>query len=93
MICKSKFLSTSVLSLSQLVVETEVSSKMESFLPDRLDISPLPGSSRLTLVQQRTGTIEQAPVPLGPPRETLESILVALDTEKYVLEPIFRMPG
>lgn len=81
MICKYQFLSTSVLSLSQLAVETEVGSKTESFLPDRLDISPLPGSSRLTLVQ-RAGTTEQAAVPFGPPRETLESILVALDTEK-----------
>uniref|UniRef100_A0A674PP59 Euchromatic histone-lysine N-methyltransferase 1b n=1 Tax=Takifugu rubripes TaxID=31033 RepID=A0A674PP59_TAKRU len=35
-----------------------------------------------TLVPPRSGTTEQAPVPAGPPRETLESILVALDTEK-----------
>lgn len=80
MICKS--LSTFVLSLSQLAVDTEVGSKAEHFLPDRLDISPLPGSSRFTLVPPSSGTTEQAPVLAGPPRETLESILVALDTEK-----------
>ncbi|XP_056873989.1 histone-lysine N-methyltransferase EHMT1 isoform X2 [Takifugu flavidus] len=68
--------------LSQLAVDTEVSSKAEHFLPDRLHISPLPGSSSFTLVPPRSGTTEQAPVPAGPPRETLESILVALDTEK-----------
>lgn len=71
------------------MVETEVSSKAENSLLDSLDGSPLPGSSRFTFLQPRLGTTEQAPVPLGPPRETLESILVALDTEKLVLEPMF----
>lgn len=89
MICKSKFRSASIHSFSQLAVETEVSSKAEISLLDRLDISPVPGSSRFTLLQPRSGSTEQAPVPLGPPRETLESILVAVDTEKLVLEPIF----
>lgn len=76
-----------VYSLSQLAVETEVSSKAESPLLDRLDVSPVPGSSKFTLLQPRAGTIEHAPVTLGPPRETLQSILVALDTEKLVQEP------
>lgn len=89
MIFNSKFRSASIHSLSQLAVETDVSSKAEISLLDQLDISSVPGSSRFTLLQPRLGTTEQAPVPLGPPRETLESILVALDTEKLVLEPIF----
>lgn len=90
MICKfAKFRPASVHSLSQLAVETEVSSRAESSLLDRLDTSPVPGSSRFSLPQPRLGPTEQDPVPLGPPRETLESILVALDIEKLVLEPIF----
>lgn len=70
-------------------METDVGSKAEISLLDPLDISPVPGSSRFTLLQPRMGTAEQAAVPLGPPRETLESILVALDTEKLVLNHSF----
>ncbi|CAF93568.1 unnamed protein product, partial [Tetraodon nigroviridis] len=62
--------------------DTTTGSKAEISLLDRLDISPVPGSSRFTILQPRSGTTDQSPVPLGPPRETLESILLALDTEK-----------
>lgn len=87
---RSKFRSVSAHSLSQSAVEAEVGSKAELLPLDRLDISPVPGSSRFTILQPRLGSAEQSPLPLGPPRETLESILLALDTEKSVLEPVFR---
>uniref|UniRef100_A0A671Y599 Euchromatic histone-lysine N-methyltransferase 1b n=1 Tax=Sparus aurata TaxID=8175 RepID=A0A671Y599_SPAAU len=46
------------------------------------DTSALPGSSRNAILQAGTGTTEPPSVHQGHPRETLESILVALDTEK-----------
>uniref|UniRef100_A0A7N8XEW2 Euchromatic histone-lysine N-methyltransferase 1b n=1 Tax=Mastacembelus armatus TaxID=205130 RepID=A0A7N8XEW2_9TELE len=47
-----------------------------------LDISVLPGSSRTTILQAGSGTTAPSTILPAPPRETLESILVALDTEK-----------
>ncbi|CAM9113675.1 unnamed protein product [Lampetra planeri] len=47
-----------------------------------LDSSVAPGSSRTAVVQAGMGLPVASSVPLGPHRETLESILVALDTEK-----------
>ncbi|XP_035040196.2 histone-lysine N-methyltransferase EHMT1 isoform X1 [Hippoglossus stenolepis] len=47
-----------------------------------LDTSAVPGSSRTATLQASVGTTASPTVPQGPPRETLESILVALDTEK-----------
>uniref|UniRef100_A0A8C4NWJ7 Euchromatic histone-lysine N-methyltransferase 1b n=1 Tax=Dicentrarchus labrax TaxID=13489 RepID=A0A8C4NWJ7_DICLA len=47
-----------------------------------LDPTAVPGSSRTAILQAGTGTMEPPTTPQGPPRETLESILVALDTEK-----------
>lgn len=80
-----------VFSSSRLAVGTEVSVRADSSLPVRsahgLDPSAVPGSSRTALLQDRAETTEPLPVPQGPPKETLESILVALDTEKYVLSP------
>lgn len=84
--CTTKILfSPLVFSSSRLAMGAENSGRADSSLSIRsahgLDTSVL-GSSRTTLLQARTGTTELPPVPLGPPRETLESILVALDTEK-----------
>uniref|UniRef100_A0A8C4I6N1 Euchromatic histone-lysine N-methyltransferase 1b n=1 Tax=Dicentrarchus labrax TaxID=13489 RepID=A0A8C4I6N1_DICLA len=39
-------------------------------------------TGRTAILQAGTGTMEPPTTPQGPPRETLESILVALDTEK-----------
>lgn len=56
-----------------------------------LDTSVVPGASRSTAASTTSMTMPQTlvpppaeppAVPQGPPRETLESILVALDTEK-----------
>lgn len=64
----------------------EVSGRADSSLAVRsahgLEPSAALGSSRAAALQIRTGSTETPPVPQGPPRETLESILVALDTEK-----------
>ncbi|XP_038589635.1 histone-lysine N-methyltransferase EHMT1 isoform X1 [Micropterus salmoides] len=73
-------------SSSRLAVGAEVSGKADSSLPIRssyaLDTSAVPGSSRTALLQAGTGATVPPTVPQGPPRETLESILVSLDTEK-----------
>ncbi len=73
-------------SSSRLAMGAEVSGRADSSLSIRsahgLDTSAVPGSSRTTILQAGTGTTESPIVPHGPPRETLESILVALDTEK-----------
>uniref|UniRef100_A0A8C2ZT39 Euchromatic histone-lysine N-methyltransferase 1b n=1 Tax=Cyclopterus lumpus TaxID=8103 RepID=A0A8C2ZT39_CYCLU len=47
-----------------------------------LDTAAVPGSSRSPTTLVGLGTTVPPPVLQGPPRETLESILVALDTEK-----------
>ncbi|XP_070706429.1 histone-lysine N-methyltransferase EHMT1 [Pempheris klunzingeri] len=73
-------------SSSRLAVGAEVSGRADSSLSIRsahvLDPSAVPGASRMATLQPGTGTMEPPMVPQGPPRETLESILVALDTEK-----------
>ncbi|KAG8010868.1 Histone-lysine N-methyltransferase EHMT1, partial [Nibea albiflora] len=73
-------------SSSRLAVGAEVSGKADSSLPIRsahgLDTPAVPGSSRTALLQAGTGTTESPTIPQGTQRETLESILVALDTEK-----------
>lgn len=75
-----------VFSSSRLAVGSEVSGRADSSLPIRsshgYDTSALPGSSRNAILQAGTGTTEPPSVHQGHPRETLESILVALDTEK-----------
>lgn len=64
----------------------EVSGRADSSLSIRsahgLDTSAVPGSSRTAMLQAGMGAAVPPTVPPGPPRETLESILVALDTEK-----------
>ncbi|XP_074474905.1 histone-lysine N-methyltransferase EHMT1 isoform X2 [Sebastes fasciatus] len=70
-------------SSSHLALGGEVSGRADSSLSNRsshgLDTYAVPGSSKtVTLL---AGTAPPT-VPQGPPRETLESILVALDTEK-----------
>lgn len=73
-------------SSSRLVLGAEASGRADSSLSVRpghgLDTSVVLGSPRNTLLQARTGATEPLPVPQGPPRETLESILLAVDTEK-----------
>ncbi|KAM7393231.1 hypothetical protein PAMA_008061 [Pampus argenteus] len=73
-------------SSSRLVMGAEISGRADSSLSIRsahgLDTSAVPGSSRTTMLQAGMGTTAPPTVPPGPPRETLESILVALDTEK-----------
>ncbi|KAM3600361.1 uncharacterized protein V6R79_022076 [Siganus canaliculatus] len=74
-------------SSSRLVTGPEVSGRADSSLSARsplgLDVSAVPGTSRTLMVQQaRTGTMESPAVPQVPPKETLESVLVALETEK-----------
>lgn len=75
-----------VFSSSRVTVGAEVSVRADSSLPvcsaHGLDPSAVPGSSRTAILQDRAETTELIPVPQGPPKETLESILVALDTEK-----------
>lgn len=65
----------------------EVSGRADSSLSIRssaheLDVSAVPGSSRTASLQAGTGGVTPLTLLSGPPRETLESILVALDTEK-----------
>lgn len=64
----------------------DVSGRADSSLSIRsahvLDPTAVPGSSRIAPLQAGMGTMVPPTVPQGPPRETLESILVALDTEK-----------
>ncbi|XP_068191296.1 histone-lysine N-methyltransferase EHMT1 isoform X2 [Antennarius striatus] len=73
-------------SSSRLALGAEVSGKADSSLPVRsghgLDAAAVPGSSRTSLLQARTGTADVPTVAQGPSRETLEGILAALDTEK-----------
>uniref|UniRef100_A0A1A7YZC5 Euchromatic histone-lysine N-methyltransferase 1b n=2 Tax=Iconisemion striatum TaxID=60296 RepID=A0A1A7YZC5_9TELE len=63
----------------------EVSGRADSSLPIRssgLDALAIPGSSRNAALQAEMGTPAPPTLASGAPRETLESILVALDTEK-----------
>uniref|UniRef100_A0A3B4TFC1 Euchromatic histone-lysine N-methyltransferase 1b n=1 Tax=Seriola dumerili TaxID=41447 RepID=A0A3B4TFC1_SERDU len=73
-------------SSSRLAVGAEASGRADSSLSVRsaqeFDPSAVPGSSRTATLQTSMGTTGSPIVPPGPPRETLESILVALDTEK-----------
>ncbi|XP_069370216.1 histone-lysine N-methyltransferase EHMT1 isoform X3 [Paralichthys olivaceus] len=73
-------------SSSRLAVGAETSGRADSSFSVRsshgLDTSAVPGSSRTATLQTIMGTAASPTVPQGPPRETLESILVALDTEK-----------
>ncbi|XP_040915268.1 histone-lysine N-methyltransferase EHMT1 [Toxotes jaculatrix] len=73
-------------SSSRLAVVAEASGRADSSLSIRsahaLDISAVPGSSRTATLQASMGTTASPTVPQAPPKETLESILVALDTEK-----------
>uniref|UniRef100_A0A4W6FC42 Euchromatic histone-lysine N-methyltransferase 1b n=1 Tax=Lates calcarifer TaxID=8187 RepID=A0A4W6FC42_LATCA len=73
-------------SSSRLAVGAEASGRADSSLSVRsahgLDTSAIPGSSRTATLQASMGITASPTVPQGPPRETLESILVALDTEK-----------
>lgn len=73
-------------SSSRLAVGAEAGGRADSSLPVRsshgLDASAVPGSSRTTTLQASMGTTASPTAPQGPPRETLESILLALDTEK-----------
>ncbi|XP_041666969.1 histone-lysine N-methyltransferase EHMT1 isoform X2 [Cheilinus undulatus] len=67
---------------SRLAAGPEVSGRADSSLCNRslhgFDTSAVPGSSRTVTLQAGTGT----PTHHSAPRETLESLLVALDTEK-----------
>ncbi|KAG7240828.1 hypothetical protein INR49_023402, partial [Caranx melampygus] len=73
-------------SSSRLTVGAEASGRADSSLSVRsshgLDASAVPGSSRTATLQASMGTTASPTATQGPPRETLESILVALDTEK-----------
>ncbi|XP_044029191.1 histone-lysine N-methyltransferase EHMT1 isoform X2 [Siniperca chuatsi] len=73
-------------SSSRLAIGAEISGRADSSLSIRsaygLDTSAVPGSSRAATLQAGTGATVPPTAPQGPPRETLESILVALDTEK-----------
>uniref|UniRef100_A0A3Q3R810 Euchromatic histone-lysine N-methyltransferase 1b n=1 Tax=Monopterus albus TaxID=43700 RepID=A0A3Q3R810_MONAL len=73
-------------SSSHLAVRADISGRADSSLSVHsahgLDTSAVPGSSRTTALQAGTGTTAAPTVLPGPPRETLEGILVALDTEK-----------
>lgn len=72
-------------SSSCLTVGAEVSGRADSSLPVRsahgFDTSAVPGSSRAAPLQAVMATTALCTLTPGP-RETLESILVALDTEK-----------
>uniref|UniRef100_A0A3Q4I0D7 Euchromatic histone-lysine N-methyltransferase 1b n=1 Tax=Neolamprologus brichardi TaxID=32507 RepID=A0A3Q4I0D7_NEOBR len=72
-------------SSSCLTVGAEVSGRADSSLPVRsalgFDTSAVPGSSRAAPLQAGMATTALCTLTPGP-RETLESILVALDTEK-----------
>ena len=71
-------------SSSHLAVGSEVSGRADSSLParfsDGLDSLAAPGSSQDAALQ--AGTMLPPTVQQGAPRESLESILMALDTEK-----------
>lgn len=66
-------------SSSQLLLGAELSGRADSSLAARA----ANGLEASTAVAARAAeSTEVLPVPSGPPRETLESILLALDTEK-----------
>lgn len=71
-------------SSSRLAVGSEVSGRADSSLPARfshsLDSLAVPSAAQGEVLQE--GTMLPPTVQQGAPRETLESILVALDTEK-----------
>ncbi|XP_008287273.1 histone-lysine N-methyltransferase EHMT1 isoform X2 [Stegastes partitus] len=73
-------------SSSYMAVGAEASGKADSSLSVRsaqgLDASAVPGSSRTSSLQAVMGAPAPPTLTSGAPRETLESILVALDTEK-----------
>uniref|UniRef100_A0A1A8DI31 Euchromatic histone-lysine N-methyltransferase 1b n=2 Tax=Nothobranchius kadleci TaxID=1051664 RepID=A0A1A8DI31_NOTKA len=72
-------------SSSYLAPVAEVSGRADSSLPipsSGLDASAVPGSFRNAALQAVMGTPAPPTLLPGTPRETLESILVALDTEK-----------
>ncbi|XP_034565475.1 histone-lysine N-methyltransferase EHMT1 isoform X2 [Notolabrus celidotus] len=74
-------------SSSHLAAGVDVSGRADSSLSNRsshgFDTSAIPGSSRTTATLQAGAETPASPtVHQGPPRETLESLLVALDTEK-----------
>lgn len=70
-------------SSSRLSVGSDISGRADSSLSIRFD-SALPGSSRNATLQASVGSTPSPMVSHGATRETLESILIALDTEKYV---------
>ena len=73
-------------SSSCLAVGAEVSGRADSSIAIRsshgLDTSALPGSSRNADPHAEMGTTAPPTLLPGTPRETLDHILVALDTEK-----------
>ncbi|XP_058473785.1 histone-lysine N-methyltransferase EHMT1 isoform X1 [Solea solea] len=69
-------------SSSRLSVGAEVSGRADSSLCARSDSSVVPGSSRTLSLQASVVPAAPPAVQPGTPRETLESILVALDSEK-----------
>uniref|UniRef100_A0A665XBH0 Euchromatic histone-lysine N-methyltransferase 1b n=2 Tax=Echeneis naucrates TaxID=173247 RepID=A0A665XBH0_ECHNA len=74
-------------SSSRLTIGAEVSGRADSSFSVRsshgLDTCAIPGSSRNPATLQTSMGRAASPIVLpGPPRETLESILMALDTEK-----------
>ncbi|XP_047228694.1 histone-lysine N-methyltransferase EHMT1 isoform X3 [Girardinichthys multiradiatus] len=73
-------------SSSCLAPVAEVSGRADSSLSAHptqdLDDPAVPGSSRQVSLQPGIGTIAPPTLPLGTTKETLESVLVALDTEK-----------
>ncbi|MEQ2269849.1 hypothetical protein XENORESO_010958 [Xenotaenia resolanae] len=73
-------------SSSCLAPVDEVSGRADSSLSAHptqdLDDPAVPGSSRQVSLQPGIGTIAPPTLPLGTTKETLESVLVALDTEK-----------
>ncbi|XP_074546297.1 histone-lysine N-methyltransferase EHMT1 isoform X2 [Halichoeres trimaculatus] len=73
-------------SYSRPAAGIDIRGRADSSLPHRsshgFDTSAVPGSSRTATLQVGAGTTASPTVHQGPPRETLESLLVALDTEK-----------
>ncbi|KAM9323190.1 histone-lysine N-methyltransferase EHMT1 [Pholidichthys leucotaenia] len=71
---------------SGLVSVSEVSDRVDSSLSAHsaygLDTSAVPGSSKTSSLNAGIAAVTPTSVPSGLPRESLESILVALDTEK-----------
>ncbi|XP_071774852.2 histone-lysine N-methyltransferase EHMT1 isoform X1 [Centroberyx gerrardi] len=73
-------------SSSRLALGAELSGRADSSLSIRtghgLEIPAIPGGSRSGAPLAGMGIALTTTLPLGPPKETLESILLALDTEK-----------